>query len=177
MRFNTKTERLSKIETPFVDDYGNTYDNSATIMVKSDCIHVCVKYNIQIRCHSGFEVKTCTCIKLWKLDENGNMKEVVSYQLIRRPYVYDHTITIISHLIPFHLMKNGNWLMRISCNKHQIYKVDLKKKMHIKDKGKGNIYDDFEYAKFRVLDDNTNKVDEEAGRYIETFVSPNRYMK
>ncbi|GKE08311.1 hypothetical protein Tco_1411862, partial [Tanacetum coccineum] len=115
-----------------------------------------------------------TCIKSWKLDESGNMKEVVTYQL--RTPVYDIPI---SSLIPFHLMKNGNWLMRARHN-HHIYKVDLKKKMHNKDKGEGkengSIYDDFDYVKVRV-GDNTNIVDEEVIRYIETFVSLHRYMK
>ncbi|GJV76072.1 putative F-box domain-containing protein [Tanacetum coccineum] len=107
-----------------------------------------------------------TCIKLWKLDENDNMKEVLTCQL--RPHGYDHTI---SSLRPFHLMKNGNWLMMLnnclSSYNDGIYKVDLKKKMRITNKGKekekGNIYDDFEYAKVR-MDENTNiiyLVDEE----------------
>nr|GEX61654.1 hypothetical protein [Tanacetum cinerariifolium] len=116
-------------------------------------------------------------IKLCKLDEYGNMKEVLTYEL--RPNVYDHTI---SSLIPFHLMKNGNWLMLKNCwhsNNDRIYKVDLKKKRHITNKGKekekGNIHVDFEYANVR-MDDNTNisNLVHEEVRYIETFVSPNR---
>ncbi|GJT13608.1 putative reverse transcriptase domain-containing protein [Tanacetum coccineum] len=156
IRFDIKTEQLSKIETLNVDADPNAYDYFATFMVKSDCIHVCVKYEINITYDSGFG--STTCIKLWKLDESGNMKEVVTYQL--RTPVYD---IHISSLIPFHLMKNGNWLMRARHN-HHIYKVDLKKKMHIKDKGEGkengSIYDDFDYVKVRV-GDNTNIVDEE----------------
>ncbi|GJX45208.1 reverse transcriptase domain-containing protein [Tanacetum coccineum] len=158
-RFDTETERLSKIETPNVD---NAYNYFATIMVKSDCIHVCVKYDIDISYDT--RIGSTTCIKLWKLDEYGKMIEVVNYQL--RTHVYDIPI---SYLIPFHLMKNGSWLMR-SYENHQIYKVDLKNKMHIKDKGegkaKGSIYDDFEYAKVRV--DHNTIVDEEVIRYIET---------
>nr|GEV87778.1 hypothetical protein [Tanacetum cinerariifolium] len=98
-----------------------------------------------------------TWIKLCKLDEYGNMKEVLTYEL--RPNVYDHTI---SSLCPFHLMKNENWLMLKNCwdsNNDRIYKVDLKNKRHITNKGKekekGNIHVDFEYANVR-MDDNTN---------------------
>nr|GEY96009.1 hypothetical protein [Tanacetum cinerariifolium] len=108
----------------------------------------------------------------WKL-ESRKMIEVVDYQL--RTPVYDIPL---GSLIPFHLMKNENWVM-CSYENHQIYKVDLKKKIYIKDKDegkeKGSIYDDFEYVKVSVGDD-MNIVDEEV-RYIETFVSPNRYMK
>ncbi|GKD51875.1 hypothetical protein Tco_1280851 [Tanacetum coccineum] len=109
--------------------------------------------------------RAATYIKLWKLDEYGNMKEVATYQLKPR-----------SDLIPFHLMKNGNWLMRHRWSRnHKIYKVDLKKQKHIKD----NIYDDFdEYAEVRVDGNNYTLFDEE-GRYLynETIASPNRYMK
>ncbi|GJR92254.1 F-box/kelch-repeat protein-like protein [Tanacetum coccineum] len=173
IRFDTKTEQFSKIKTPNVDDDPNEY-YFAAIVVKNDCIHVCVKYDIHGSCDNGF--RRTTCIKLWKLDEYGNMKEVLTYQL--RPHVYDFHIT---SLIPFHLMKNGKWLMRNECDsyKHKIYEVDLinKKKHYFKGKGnqKGNIYDDVEYAKVRV--DGNNNIISEEGRYIETFVSPNRYMK
>nr|GEX91644.1 RNA-directed DNA polymerase, eukaryota [Tanacetum cinerariifolium] len=114
-------------------------------------------------------------IELWKLDEYGKMKKVITYQL--RP--------TISHLIPFHLMKNEKWLMR-NCtsheHKHKIYEVDLTKKKHyFKGKGKGkgkergNISDEFECVEVNNYS-NKNMVDEEV-RYTETFVSPNRYMK
>ncbi|GJT25020.1 putative F-box protein [Tanacetum coccineum] len=179
IRFDTKNERLSKIETPCVD--ANNQDAKfyfATIMVKSDCIHVCVKYDINMSCDKSFQ--RTTCIELWKLDEYGKMKQVLTYQL--RPLLYDHNT--ISSLIPFHLMKNGNWLMLkngSSFSNDRIYKVYLKKKMHITNKGKekekGNIYDDFEYANVRMDDNiNINNLAREV-RYIETFVSPNRYMK
>ncbi|GJY29408.1 reverse transcriptase domain-containing protein [Tanacetum coccineum] len=123
IRFDTKTERLSKIETPNVDDNSNASHNYfATIMVKSDCIHVCVKYDIKISCDRGF--RRTSYIKLWKLDENENMKEVVTYQL--RPHVDGISM---SYLVPLHLLENGNCLMRnCSCHEHQIYEVDLKKK-------------------------------------------------
>ncbi|GJY02512.1 reverse transcriptase domain-containing protein [Tanacetum coccineum] len=160
IRFDTKTERLSKIETPHVDANTNRYDYFATIMVISDCIHVCVKYDRSCP-PSGFGW-TETYIKLWKLDEYGNMKEVATYQLKPR-----------SALIPFHLMKNGNWLMRHRWSRnHKIYKVDLKKQKHIKD----NIYDHFdEYAEVRVDGKKYTLFDEE-GRYLynETIASPNR---
>ncbi|GJU39054.1 putative F-box protein [Tanacetum coccineum] len=175
IRFDTKTERFSLIETQHVDDNPDAYDYFYTIVVISNCIHVCVKYDNYI---SDDLFGRTACIKLWKLDEYGNMKEVATYQL--RSLIYDHTI---SYLNPFHLMKNGNWLMRNDFSENKIYEVELKKKKHTKDKGKGNekgnIYDDFEYAEVRVngnTNNNNNIVDEEV-RYIETFVSPNRYMK
>ncbi|GJR19373.1 putative F-box protein [Tanacetum coccineum] len=45
IRFDTKTERFSKIETPNVDANPNAYSTNYydTIMVKSDCIHVVSK--------------------------------------------------------------------------------------------------------------------------------------
>ena len=95
-------------------DYGNTYPYSATIMVKSDCIHVCVKYDIEI---SGFG--RTTCIKLWKLDEYENMKEVVTYQLKTHD---SYNYISISSLIPFHLMKNGSCVT--TGNLGTFYKTD-----------------------------------------------------
>ncbi|GKA59868.1 F-box/kelch-repeat protein-like protein [Tanacetum coccineum] len=179
IRFDTKTECFSKIETPYVDR--DAYNYFPTMVVKSDCIHVCVKYDIYMSCDNSFG--RTTCIELWKLDEYGKMKEVVTYQL--RPRVYnDQTI---SSLIPFHLMKNGKWLMRnCSSREHKIYEVDLKKKKHyFKDKGKGkgkgkergNICDEFEYKEVNNYTNNNNNIVDEEIRYTETFVSPNRYMK
>ncbi|GJT92822.1 putative F-box protein [Tanacetum coccineum] len=114
IRFDTKTERFSKIETPNVDANPNAYSTNYydTIMVKSDCIHVCVKYDINISCDNGFE--RTTCIKLWKLDENDNMKEVLTCQL--RPHVDGISM---SYLVPLHLLENGNCLMR-NCSCHNI---------------------------------------------------------
>ncbi|GKB62579.1 putative F-box protein [Tanacetum coccineum] len=171
IRFDTKTERLSEIETPNVDEISNAYNYFDTIVVKSDCIHVCVKYDIDISRNYGFGRNIFTCIKLWKLDEYENMKEVLTYQ-VRLRIVHDIPI---SSLHPFHLMKNGNWLMMRNlwgCYKHIIYEVDLKKNKHVK----GNIYDDddFEHAEVLRVDDNNDIVFEQ---YIETFLSPNRYMK
>nr|GEZ42489.1 hypothetical protein [Tanacetum cinerariifolium] len=164
-RVDTKTKPFLEIETHHLDDNPDAYDYYSTIVVKGDCIHVCVKYDIDISYDSGFG--SMTCIKLWKLDEYGKMIELVDYKL--RTPVYDIPL---GSLIPFYLMKNGNWVM-CSYENHQIYKVDLKKKIYIKDnvegKEKGIIYDDFEYAKVSV-GDGTNIVDEEV-RYIETFVS------
>nr|GEZ08116.1 hypothetical protein [Tanacetum cinerariifolium] len=150
IRFDTKTKWFSKIQTPNVDDIPYSHCNYfATIVVKSDCIHVFVKYDSNKRCGCGFQ--RTTSIKLWKLDEYGNMEEVLTYQL--RPFVYDNPIR---SLIPLHLMKNGKWLMRNRFSYHQdkIYKVDLKNKQLIKDNGKekGIIYDDFEYLEVRVDD-------------------------
>nr|GEU41809.1 hypothetical protein [Tanacetum cinerariifolium] len=156
IKFDTKTERFSEIETHHVDDNPDAYDYYATIVVKGDCIHVCVKYDTDISYDSGFG--SMTCIKLWKLDEYGKLIEVVDYQL-RMP-VYD---IHLGSLIPLYLMKNENWVM-CSYENHQICKVDLKKKINIKDKGegkeKGSIVDDFEYVKVSVGDD-MNIVDEE----------------
>ncbi|GJV52342.1 hypothetical protein Tco_1448083 [Tanacetum coccineum] len=162
-KFDTKTERFSKIESPNVDAANSnaSANYSASIMVKSDCIQVCVKYD------TFTDTDLITCIKLWKLDKDGKMTEVVNYQL----RLHDD---INSYLVPFHLLKNGNWLLLKS--RYRIYEVDLRKKMHIgKEKGKGNIYDDFEYANVRILDKTKikNIVDVEE-RYIETFMSPNR---
>ncbi|GKE31406.1 F-box/kelch-repeat protein-like protein [Tanacetum coccineum] len=166
IRFDTKTERFSKIETPNADDNLKVYDYCASITVKGDCIHVCVKYDTGLK----------TFIKLWKLDKDGKMTEVLNYQLRLHDFI---DFDIIRNLIPFHLLKNGKWLMlknRWSSYNHRIYKVDLKKKMHITNKGKQK---DFEYANVGVGDayiNNIKLIDKEV-RYIETFVSPNRYMK
>nr|GEX56509.1 hypothetical protein [Tanacetum cinerariifolium] len=112
---------------------------------------------------SGFGWTT-TYIKLWKLDEYGNMKEVATYQI--RPHGYAR------HLIPFHLMRNGNWLMRDGWSQnHKIYKVDLKNQKHIKD----NIYDKFdEYAEVRVGGKNYTLFDGEATRPRNRVVSNQR---
>ncbi|GJZ46966.1 glycerophosphodiester phosphodiesterase GDPDL3-like protein, partial [Tanacetum coccineum] len=119
IRFDTKTERLSKIETPNVDE---AYHYFATIVVKSDCIHVCVKHDTE----DGFGITTD--IELWKLDEYENLEKVLTLQL--RPLKPQHVYVIpfISLLRPFYLMKNGNWLMvknRWRSYKHKIFKVDL----------------------------------------------------
>nr|GFC28691.1 hypothetical protein [Tanacetum cinerariifolium] len=171
IRFDTKTERLLMIDTPYVDANRNRYAYSTTIMVMSNCIHVCVKYDTNTKYPRSDLRWRETYIKLWKLDEYGNMKQVVTYQL--RPLVYGISK---SYLIPFHLMRNGNWLMRDGWSQNlKVYKVDLKKQKHIKD----NIYDNFdEYAEVRVGGKNYTLFDEES-RYLynETIVSPNRYMK
>nr|GEU32009.1 hypothetical protein [Tanacetum cinerariifolium] len=97
-----------------------------------------------------------TYIMLWKLDEYGNMKEVATYQIRLHGYA--------RHLIPFHLMRNRDWLMWDERSQnHKIYKVDLKKKKHIKDK----IYDNFdEYAEVRVGGKNYTLFDEEGEEFL-----------
>ncbi|GKC48998.1 F-box/kelch-repeat protein-like protein [Tanacetum coccineum] len=90
IRFDTMAESFQKIETPSVNK-----PHSATITVHGGYVHYCVKYDIG-------RLKS-TCIELWKLNADGDMREkVVTYEL--RP-------NDIRFLSPLHLMRNGNWLM------------------------------------------------------------------
>ncbi|GKA30132.1 hypothetical protein Tco_0716437 [Tanacetum coccineum] len=135
-RFDRKIELFSKIEIPCVDD-NRKWDCYLTIMFRRGYIHVCVECEIEI---SGF---IRNCIKLWKLDEYGNLKEVVNYQLMPQD-------NIISYLHPLHIIKNGNWLMHEGDSfRPRIYAVDLKKMKRMKDRG--NSYDEYElYAGVRM---------------------------
>ncbi|GJR18023.1 putative F-box protein [Tanacetum coccineum] len=104
IRFDTKTERFSNIETPNVDANPNAYFHFATIMVKSDCIHVCVKYTYR-NCDSGFE--RTTCIKLWKY-EYGKMIEVNGNWLMKNWSFNNHPITNVVLKKKMRIKEKGN---------------------------------------------------------------------
>ncbi|GJS33368.1 hypothetical protein Tco_0531750 [Tanacetum coccineum] len=157
----TQWLRFQKIETPSVNK-----PHSATITVHRGYVHYCVKYDIG-------RLKS-TCIELWKLNADGDMREkVVTYEL--RP-------NDIRFLSPLHLMRNGNWLMIDYEDGCHLFEVDLKKKRYIKDKyshcnrtiskSKSECREECKLYFSGVRVNWTHDI-----RYTETFVSPNQYMK
>ena len=123
-------------------------------MVQSGDLHVCVKYNTETR--DKWMKFEWTYIKLWKLDEYENWKEVVNYKLMP-----DDTFRYIR---PLHFMKNGNMIGHFG---PRLYKVDLKKR------DINYLCDDYElYPAIGEMDEWYGKV-----RYTETIVSPNKYKK
>ncbi|KAI3708865.1 hypothetical protein L2E82_38392 [Cichorium intybus] len=87
--------------------------------------------------------------ELWRMDEDGNWTKVVnSGRILSNSIYYYHRL---------HLMKNGNMLI---CREGCVYELDIK-------------------THTIVLSSNTNEnmLGSPGGKYIETLVSPNQYMK
>ncbi|KAL4590003.1 hypothetical protein LXL04_002920 [Taraxacum kok-saghyz] len=91
-------------------------------------------------------------IEFWRKDENGSWEVVTSS---RSPnYIYKH---VQYHSRPLHMMRNGNWLMYSSHNEY-VYTVDTKKQA-------------------QKIMCSINYVFRPKGKYMETLVSPNQYIK
>ncbi|GJV58904.1 putative F-box domain-containing protein [Tanacetum coccineum] len=149
IKFDTKTEKLIEIETPFLDDIHNQNSIHASLMVHRGSIHLCFTYE------NGRSYFLKTCIELWKMNEDGYWKKVVTYRV--DPYDI-HNL----NLKPLHLMSNGNLLMSNNENGENLYELKVKKK---RSKGKG---------KDKLLTLVSTGICKDV-RYSETFVSPNRY--
>ncbi|GKC25362.1 F-box/kelch-repeat protein-like protein [Tanacetum coccineum] len=108
VRFDTKTEKFTVIETPFNQE--RTYSN---FNVQRGCMYLCVKYYIQS--HSSSK----EYIELWKMHEDGDWEKVATYT--QDAYLHQF-------LRPLHLMRDGNWLMQTRSTGYELYKVDLENK-------------------------------------------------
>ena len=126
--------------------FGNLSTWWLNLMVISGCIHLCVRYGIRNVNSSGF----CLAIHMWRMGGDGDWRKVVItvWPLESFPSYQQP---------PLHVMKNGNWVVH-SNGKGCVYEVDLEK--HTKDEL-------CSYTGMHVL---------AGGKYIETFVSLNRYI-
>nr|GEX17593.1 RNA-directed DNA polymerase, eukaryota, reverse transcriptase zinc-binding domain protein [Tanacetum cinerariifolium] len=117
-KMRKKTEKLTEIETPFLDD---THNLNGSLMVHRGSIHLCFTYE------NGKNYFLKTCIELWKMNEDGYWKKVVTYRV-------DPYDILNLNLKPLHLMSNGNLLMSSNKNGENLYELEVKKK---RSKGKG----------------------------------------
>ncbi|KAI3496528.1 hypothetical protein L1887_38893 [Cichorium endivia] len=138
MRFNTKTETLKLIATPFSQSQTTTW---LSFTVLRDCVHMWVNIADSLTFTSENE--------LWRMDEDGNWTKVVSTGLI-----FSSNIQLCQRL---HLMRNGNVLIYDGAC---VYELDMK-------------------THTIVLSSNANEnmLVSPGGKYIETLVSPNQYIK
>ncbi|CAI9295658.1 unnamed protein product [Lactuca saligna] len=142
LRFNTKTETLKLIATPFlVNENRNTSSTWLSFRAQRDgCVHlwVIIKNSVTLSCES----------ELWRMDEDGNWTKLGnSCKILNDPVNNYHRL---------HLMRNGNLLM---FGEDSIYQLDMK--MNTRD------------LCFYTTEETRMWVQ---GKYIETMVSPNRYI-
>lgn len=147
IRFDTKTEKLKEIATIATPLFGNKRITGLSLNVLRGCIHFYVTYD---DLNVNF-MDYCLKIELWRMDEDGEWENVETYRLVfSSPWF----------LRPLHVMKNGNWLMN-SNDGDCMYKVDLEKNIN-----DISCWYSGDCVCFILK-----------GKYVETFVSPNRYMK
>lgn len=100
IKFDTNTERFTKISTPF---FGNV---EVTCLSHQGCIHL---YVIDVVNFKGWG------LELWRMDGDGDWKKV-------QGIVSDNVFMVNIH--PLHLMKDGNCLT-YSGSEDLVYKIDL----------------------------------------------------
>ncbi|GJZ93937.1 F-box/kelch-repeat protein-like protein [Tanacetum coccineum] len=151
IKFDTTTEEFIKMSSlPF----GNRMTEYVRFVVHKGCLYLCPKY--------GVRKKDKWRIELWKMSGDGkHWTNVATYWPKTRKPLSLKTGKPLS-LQPVHLMCNGNWLM-YDYEGH-LYVVDPSTKKHVNEADPILVNNDW-------LD-----IPEE-GKYIETFVSPNRYIK
>lgn len=151
IKFDTKTEKFTEIETPSLDNIHDQNSIHVSLLVHTGCIHLCIIYN------KGRSYDLTTCIELRKMNEDGYWTKVVTnYNRVDNPYGY-------LKFKPLHLMRNGDMLMSSYEKGKNLYKLEvLEVKKKKQSKGKG------EDMCLPICKD---------VRYSETFISPNRYSK
>lgn len=156
VRFNTKTENLTEIEIPI---FRLKNKRSGFTLLKG-CIHIYVTI-----ADMWTRDKLEPTVKLWRLDEDEKWTQIATY-VPAEGFLYNPW--------PVHVMRNGCWLMRHieSESEGYFYKVDLNK--NTKDKLCSSMGANM-YANF-PKHENTS-FDIYTGKYLETFVSPNLYIK
>ncbi|XP_023765319.1 F-box/kelch-repeat protein At3g06240 [Lactuca sativa] len=129
IKFNTKKEKFTVMETPRFGDVTTDFLNSM-VLEKEGKLHLCVTYKRNSTDQLGG--------KLWRMDGDVfRRRKVVRYRIPGKFY----------YLKPLHLMKNGNWVTvcRSGCHVNELdpgrdfekssyattkkdYKIDFRKK-------------------------------------------------
>jgi hypothetical protein len=93
-------------------------------------------------------------IEMWRMDVDGDWTKVVTYySMVGHPVTW--------YLKPVHLMADGNWLMH---HKGYLQEVDPEKPLS-------------KNKRMWCMDMDTDMDMAPGGKYLETLISPNRYMK
>ncbi|XP_076908891.1 F-box protein At3g22700-like [Bidens hawaiensis] len=165
IRFDTKTENFTAITTPSFENI-----RPHISVVESIYIGTCYKGTRQQMC--GFSVvrgrilffvtffKNCSLtdrMELWNTDEDGDggWTKVETYSKLESFLPEFKTKPVV------HMMRNGNWIMH-SRDEGYFSQVDLEKSI----KDVSCSYVSSSMYRHILLQ----------GKYVETFVSPNRYM-
>ncbi|KAI3498678.1 hypothetical protein L1887_34455 [Cichorium endivia] len=108
IRFDTKTEKFTKIATPSLGVRRKAC-LSFTLLHKDRKLHLCVIYSFGEPKFRQFGAM------LWRMDADGDWRKVVTYQM-PRSFCFEE---------PLHLMRNGGWLTYCLYTGFHVYTVDL----------------------------------------------------
>ncbi|GJV02757.1 putative F-box domain-containing protein [Tanacetum coccineum] len=154
IRFDTKREKFTSVATPSFGNQTSFFLSFTTLRV---CLHLCVMLNDIERDPDP----TRSCIELWRMNtDTQNWTKVLTYPWIPCMEIGPKMISV-SHLQPLHLMRNDSLRMRYLYN-DGLYMLDPEK--HTNNKLTTNISKCMEIPRT-------------SWKYIETFVSPNEYMR
>ncbi|KAI3524505.1 hypothetical protein L1887_03163 [Cichorium endivia] len=145
IRFDTKTEKFTKISTPSLG-VGRKACLTFTLLIKDRKIHLCVIYYSFGRANSiDLRAKFC------RMDGDRDWTKVVTYQMPKCLF-FD---------VPLHLMRNDNWFTYSVCHGFHVYNLDIVRHLN-----------EISYSNMVYGREITPRA-----KYIETLVSPNRWMK
>ncbi|KAI3524508.1 hypothetical protein L1887_03166 [Cichorium endivia] len=152
IRFDTKTEKFSKIATPSLGVPRKAWLNF-TLLHKDRKLHLFVIYSygdesklIYSRYGDQSKFRRVGAM-LWRMDGDGDWTKVVTSQMPKS----------FCFVEPLHLMRNGSWLAHCAYTGFRVHNVDHVR--HLNEISYSNI------DRMRITS---------SAKYIDTLVSPNR---